>query len=190
MPAPRFLDILAADADPLIRDFETPANFFEGPRIMPINPDDFRRALGHFATGVTVVTACAENGSPAGITVSAFSSLSLEPPLVLICIDKKAYLHKFLSDGTPFVVNLLAADQEALSRRFASRDPDRFAGVGYSVSSLGAPLLNDVLATIECRSVAQHDGGDHTIFVGEVQSASVREGTPLLYFRGGYRELA
>lgn len=157
---------------------------------MAINPDEFRRALGHFAAGVTVVTACGKENQPAGITVTAFSSLSLDPPLVLVCIDRRAYLHKFLSPGAPFVVNLLAADQEALSRRFASRGPDQFDGIGYTLNADGVPLLKDVLAAVECRSVAEHEAGDHSIFVGEVQNASVREGKPLLYFRGGYRELA
>ena len=157
---------------------------------MPIDQDEFRRALGHFASGITVVTARVRGEHLAGITVTAFSSLSLEPPLVLICIDKRAYLHQFLTQGTAFVVNILHEDQETLSRRFASRDPHQFRGIGYTLGASGAPILDDVLAALECHVVDQHDGGDHTIFIGEVQSTRVREGKPLVYFRGGYHQLA
>ena len=156
---------------------------------MTVSKDEFRRALGHFASGVTVVTTRPEEGQPLGITVSAFSSLSLEPPLVLICIDKRASLHDHLKEGSHFAVNILAEDQELVSRRFASKVEDRFEGLGYRVGETGAPLLSGALASIECRIVHAYPGGDHTIIVGEVLMADVREGRPLAYFRGGYVQL-
>jgi len=156
---------------------------------MTVSKDEFRRALGHFASGVTVVTSKGEDGVPRGITVSAFSSLSLEPPLVLICIDKKASLHDHLKEGGHFAVNILAEDQELVSRRFASKDADRFEGLGYSEGETGAPVLSGVLASLECRIVAAYPGGDHTIVVGEVLTTRVSEGSPLAYFRSGYVRL-
>ena len=156
---------------------------------MPVSKDEFRRALGHFASGVTVVTSRCEDGIPRGITVSAFSSLSLDPPLVLICIDRKASLHDYLKEGRYFAVNILADDQELISRRFASKDADRFEGLGYIEGDTGAPLINGALAAIECRVAHSYPGGDHTIIVGEVVATRVTEGHPLAYFRGGYARL-
>ncbi len=156
--------------------------------------DDFRATLGRFASGVTVVTTTVD-GRDLGMTLSAFCSLSLEPPMILVCIDRAATLHDVLEEGVVFGVNLLAAGQEALSRRFASREPsDRFAGVGYARGALGAPLLDGTLAWLECRVSARHAGGDHTIVVGAVAETGVREasgrdGGPLLYYRGGYASL-
>jgi flavin reductase (DIM6/NTAB) family NADH-FMN oxidoreductase RutF len=157
---------------------------------MPIEKAEFRRALGHFAAGVTVVTSKFDSGDMAGITVTAFSSLSLEPPLVLVCIDKRARIHDRLARGGNFAVNMLSADQEVVSRRFASSDPDPFREIGYVEGPSGAPLIHDAIAAIECRIVELLPGGDHTIVVGEVESATVREGKPLLYFRGGYGQLS
>ena len=153
---------------------------------MSVSKDEFRRALGHFASGVTVVTSRCEDGLQRGITVSAFSSLSLDPPLILICIDKKASLHDHLKEGRHFAVNILAEDQELVSRRFASKDADRFEGLGYREGDTGAALINGVLAAIECRITHEYPGGDHTIVVGEVIATHVSEGRPLAYFRGGY----
>jgi flavin reductase (DIM6/NTAB) family NADH-FMN oxidoreductase RutF len=157
---------------------------------MPVNKDDFRAALSHFASGVTVVTAAASDGTPRGLTVSAFSSLSLEPPLILVCIEHRASLHDVLKDAEFFAVNILAEDQEVISRRFASRDPDRFSGVGYAIGATGAPLLDAALAHLECRKTQAYAGGDHTIFLGEVEGTATKEGKPLIYFRGGYAALA
>jgi flavin reductase (DIM6/NTAB) family NADH-FMN oxidoreductase RutF len=156
---------------------------------MSVTKDEFRRALGHFASGVTVVTSRCEDEILRGITVSAFSSLSLDPPLVLICIDKRASLHDHLKEGGYFAVNLLAEDQELISRRFASKDADRFEGLGYRAGETGAPLINGVIAAIECRIAHTYPGGDHTIVVGEVIDTHVNEGRPLAYFRGGYVRL-
>ena len=156
---------------------------------MPIDPDTFRSVLGRFASGVTVVTTLDADGRDHGLTVSAFASLSLTPPLVLVCIARDASVHAVLRDSSHFVVNLLSSSQEALSRRFAGHALDRFAGVGYSRGQSGVAVLDDVLAYIECRNARQHDEGDHTIFVGEVEAAGTSETRALLYYRGGYATL-
>ncbi|HEY0607209.1 MAG TPA: flavin reductase family protein [Herpetosiphonaceae bacterium] len=156
---------------------------------MSIDQAEFRRIMGHFASGVTVVTVCRE-GTCHGITVSSFCSLSLEPPLVLICIDRRYTSHEKIQQSEAFAINILAEDGEWLSRHFASRDDDKFAKVGYHTGESGAPLLDEALATIECRLVDQFPGGDHTIFVGQVLAMSAQdEGRPLLYFRSGYHKL-
>jgi flavin reductase (DIM6/NTAB) family NADH-FMN oxidoreductase RutF len=154
-----------------------------------IAPGDFRRLLGHFATGVTVVTTCDADARPTGLTVSAFASLSLEPPLVLICVDHKSQTYPALRERGHFVVNVLTAGQEEVSRRFASTRLDKFDGIPYRLSGLGLPLLETALAHIECVTVSTHVEGDHTIFVGRVERATVAAGEPLLYFRGQYRRL-
>jgi flavin reductase (DIM6/NTAB) family NADH-FMN oxidoreductase RutF len=156
---------------------------------MPVEKVEFRRALGHFAAGVTVVTARFDDGQIDGITVTAFTSLSLDPPLVLVCIDHRARIHAKLKTGGNFAVNMLRDDQELVSRRFASHDEDRFHEIGYKPGLSGAPLITDAIATVECRIVDLLPGGDHTIVVGEVEATSVQEGKPLLYFRGGYAQL-
>jgi flavin reductase (DIM6/NTAB) family NADH-FMN oxidoreductase RutF len=157
---------------------------------MPVNNDEFRAALGRFISGVTVVTTLSNDNRPAGITVSAFSSVSLEPPLVLVCIDKRASLHNHLSEGSHFAVNILGDHQQEISKRFASRDENRFEGARYREGLNGTPLLEDALAYIECRVVHAYPGGDHTIIVGEVESTSVADHKPLAYFRGNYGGLA
>lgn len=136
-----------------------------------------------------MVTTKAADGSDQGMTVSAFCSLSLEPPLVLICIEKAASVHEALTRAPSFVVNVLSAKQEQLARRFAIVDIDRFEGVGFSRSGHGIAVLDDGLAVIECNRVSLLDGGDHTIVVGEVEAGRAETGTPLLYYRGGYAQL-
>jgi flavin reductase (DIM6/NTAB) family NADH-FMN oxidoreductase RutF len=154
-----------------------------------IDQTQFRHILGHFASGVTVVTTCRQ-GFCHGITVSAFCSLSLTPPLVLVCIDHRNTSHQLLEEAGIFAVNMLAEDGELLSRHFASREENKFATIAHHFGETGAPLLDGALATLECRLVDRFPGGDHSIFVGEVLSGSAREDTdPLLYFRGGYRQL-
>lgn len=157
---------------------------------MPVSKEEFRSALGRFVSGVTVITTLDKNNRPAGITVSAFSSLSLEPPLILACIEKRASVHAYLSEDTHFAVNILAEDQEHLSRRFSSKDLDRFDATGYKEGANGSPLLDGALAYIECRVLETYPGGDHTIVVGEVESVSVGDHRPLAYYRGGYSQLA
>lgn len=156
---------------------------------MPVSKDEFRIALSRFVSGITVVTVLGDDNRPAGITVSAFSSVSLEPPLVLACIDKRASVHDYLAEGSHFAVNILAHDQEHLSRRFASKDQDRFDGAGYREGAMGVPLLEGAVAYIECRVVHVYPGGDHTIVVGEVESTSAGDHKPLAYYRGGYTQL-
>ena len=156
---------------------------------MPISNEDFRSALSRFASGVTIVTTKGSDGQNRGLTVSSFCSLSLNPPLILVCIDQQATIHDHLTEGRFFAVHILNEEQEALSRRFAAKDPDRFAGLAYKESIEGTPLLDDVLACLECRIVAAYEGGDHTIFIGEVETAVIRDRKPLLYYRGGYGNL-
>ncbi|MFN8573396.1 MAG: flavin reductase family protein [Gemmatimonadaceae bacterium] len=157
---------------------------------MSIDPDAFRSVLGRFASGVTVVTTRDDQGRDYGMTVSAFSALSLTPPLVLACIDRQAAMYEVLGRTNHFTVNILASAQEALSRRFSDLDAqERFDGIGFTRGPMGAPILDDVLAYLECRLVRQLDGGDHGIFVGEVDTAVTQELRPLLYYRGGYAEL-
>jgi flavin reductase ActVB len=145
--------------------------------------------LGRFPSGVTVVTTKSSDGSDQGMTVSAFCSVSLDPPLVLICIEKNASAYEALTTSKGFVVNVLSAKQEQIARRFAIIDIDRFQGVGYARSQRGYAVLDDVLGIIECNTVATHDAGDHTIIVGEVEATTAENGSPLLYYRGGYAQL-
>jgi flavin reductase (DIM6/NTAB) family NADH-FMN oxidoreductase RutF len=155
-----------------------------------LDPDTFRSVLGRFASGITVVTARDTDGKDFGMTVSAFCSVSLSPPLVLVCVDHIASMHDMLLQSEYLAVNILAAPQEAISRRFSGpEEHKRFEGVGYTRGQNGAALLDDALAHIECRRVAHHDAGDHTIVIGAVEAATARTGKPLLYYRGGYAQL-
>jgi len=156
---------------------------------MPVEETDFRLAMGHFASGVTVVTTAAD-GDRFGLTVASFASLSLRPPLVLVCIDKSVRTHDAIQRAGKFAVNILADDQEALSRVFASRVEDKFASVAVSEGALGLPVIADALAVVECTLQDQLPGGDHTIFVGLVEATRVRNVDALVYFRSGYRRLA
>ena len=156
---------------------------------MSVNQDEFRATLGRFPSGVTVVTTKAADGSDQGMTVSAFCSVSLEPPLVLICIEKTASAYQALTTAPGFAVNILSAKQEQIARRFSIVDIDRFEGVGFTRSSNGYVIIDDLLGVLECRLYALHDGGDHTIILGEVEETRVESGTPLLYYRGGYAQL-
>jgi 4-nitrophenol 2-monooxygenase / 4-nitrocatechol 4-monooxygenase, reductase component len=156
---------------------------------MPIDEYRFRQAMGHFATGVTVVTT-AHGGHLYGMTVSSFASLSLKPPLVLICIEKLLATQTAIAEAGQFAVNVLEQGQEHLSRRFATRENDKFMGVAWDTSRFGLPVLEGALAIIECQLRDTFPGGDHTIFVGEVMDAEINQGSPLLYYRRGYHELA
>ncbi len=156
---------------------------------MPIDKDLYRAVLGRFASGVTIVTTVDTDGRDQGMTVSAFSSLSLEPPLVLVCIDHGASLWPVLQHASHFAINILGAEQEALSRRFSSREGDRFDGVGFTRGGSGVALLDDTLAAVECTVTARVPQGDHTILVGSVDFGVARDLQPLLYYRGGYASL-
>jgi flavin reductase (DIM6/NTAB) family NADH-FMN oxidoreductase RutF len=156
---------------------------------MALTPTEFRTALRSFAAGVTVVTTRDREGRPSGLTASAFTSVSLDPPLVLVCVDHTATAHPDFQDRGWFAVNVLRREQEALSRRFAVSGGDKFRGVPCHEGPTGLPLLDGALATLECRIVEAHDAGDHTIFIGQVEAASVADGRPLVYFHGGYHSL-
>jgi flavin reductase (DIM6/NTAB) family NADH-FMN oxidoreductase RutF len=156
---------------------------------LSVSEDEFRAVLGRFPSGVTVVTTRDESGSDQGMTVSAFCSVSLRPPLILISIEKGASAYAALTTASGFVVNVLSARQEQVARRFAIVDIDRFEGVGFTRSAQGFPVLDDVLGVIECTRYRLYDGGDHTIIIGEVEAMRAESGTPLLYYRGGYAQL-
>lgn len=156
---------------------------------MPIDEFRFRQALSHFATGVTVVTTIHEQNLY-GMTVSSFSSLSLKPPLILFCVDSSISTYAAIIGSKRFAVNILEQHQEHLSRRFASRAPEKFVGVPWQPGQLGIPLIDDALAVIECQLHSTLPGGDHTIVIGEVQNVVVNQGAPLVYYRSGYHELA
>ena len=156
---------------------------------MPIDKDLFRAVLGRFASGVTVITTVDTTGRDQGMTVSAFSSLSLDPPLVLVCVDHRASLWPVFETAEIFAINILAATQEALSRRFSSKEGDRFDGTGFTRGSTGVALLDDTLASVECTTVARIPQGDHSILIGSVVSGMARDLQPLLYYRGGYASL-
>jgi flavin reductase (DIM6/NTAB) family NADH-FMN oxidoreductase RutF len=155
---------------------------------MPVTGDEFRAALAHWASGVAVVTSAAGDRIH-GMTVSAFSSVSLNPPLVLVCADKTSNTLCVIEAGGVFAANILGAGQQGLSNRFASKKDEerRFEGIAWRRGVTGAPILAGALAVLDCRVVAAHDAGDHVIYVGRVESAAVTEGDPLLYYGGAYR---
>jgi flavin reductase (DIM6/NTAB) family NADH-FMN oxidoreductase RutF len=152
-----------------------------------VGPDHFRSVMGHFATGVTVVTV-ATPGGPVGLTANAVCSLSLEPLLLLVCFDNAARTLPPLRETGRFGVNVLASGQQDLARLFASKLPERekFAGIPHTVHD-GIPVIEGVLAWVGCRLERLIPGGDHTIGIGSVEAAEAGEGEPLLWFRGGYR---
>ena len=149
----------------------------------------FKLALAHFASGVTIVTT-EHDGKRFGMTVASFASLSLRPPLILVCIERAVKSHDAIAAAGRFAVNILDHAQADVSTRFASRIDDKFEGVKTRRGDLGLPLIDGALTTIECTVQSQLPGGDHTIFVGEVQHISTKEGTPLVYYRSGYHRLA
>jgi 3-hydroxy-9,10-secoandrosta-1,3,5(10)-triene-9,17-dione monooxygenase reductase component len=157
---------------------------------MAIDPRELRNTMGLFATGVTVITTKDATGKPFGLTANAFSSLSLDPPLLLVCVDKKVDCYACFDESKVFVVNFLAHEQEELSTRFATKGIEKFEGVSYTLGSLGVPLLDGALAHLECKVAAGYEGGDHTIYTGEVQTIATADVKPLLFYQGKYRSLA
>jgi flavin reductase (DIM6/NTAB) family NADH-FMN oxidoreductase RutF len=157
-----------------------------------VEAPQFRQLLGRFATGVTVLTTRTQSGELAGMTASSVASVSLDPPLVLVSVDKKNDMHTAMEGATHFVLNILSAEQEALSRRFAAVDPpsDRFRGVSYRENERGIAVLEGVVAHIECEKRHAVPGGDHTVFVGLVTGGTATDKRPLLYYRGGYAGLS
>ncbi|MBI4463120.1 MAG: flavin reductase family protein [Acidobacteria bacterium] len=156
---------------------------------MSLAKEKFRKVLGHFATGVTVVTTRQRSGAPWGFTVNSFTSVSLTPPLILICVDHGSDSFRALKEAEHFAVNFLAADQEEISRRFAAKSADRFRDLAYSEGGHGSPLLAGCVGFVECRKVASHAHGDHTIILGEVLEAEAHGGQPLLFYRSSYARL-
>ena len=159
---------------------------------MAIDSQDFRATLAQWASGVTVVTTV-YNGQPVGITASSFSSVSLEPPRILICVAKRLYTHRAIESSQVFAVNILSSAQQQWGMRFAGQVPemaDRFEGIKHFTAETGSPLLPDVLGWLDCWVSAAHDGGDHTIFVGDVLAAGAAEsGEPIVYFNRQWRQL-
>ncbi|PIC98273.1 flavin reductase family protein [Sporosarcina sp. P29] len=146
---------------------------------------EFRNTLGNFATGVTVITTTTDKGEKIGLTANAFSSVSLDPPLVLVCIDKKSSSLQTLKKDIPFAINILQKEQEEDCWRFAKRADDKFSGASYTLSEDRVPLLNGNLATIECNVAEVIEGGDHYIVTGHVKNVSYdATAEPLLFFRG------
>ena len=154
------------------------------------DPRTLRDALGCFATGVTVVTCLTADGSPTGLTVNSFTSVSLDPPLLLVCLYKGAASAQALIEASHFAINVLQTGQQPASITFSTRVEDRFGSTPWSCGEAGAPILKDSLGVFECERFAVYDGGDHHILVGQVVKASFDAGLdPLLYFRGRYRRL-
>jgi flavin reductase (DIM6/NTAB) family NADH-FMN oxidoreductase RutF len=159
---------------------------------MVLTKEEYRRLIGCFATGVTIIT-MAHGDEVRGMTANAVTSLSLEPLLLLVCVDKRTITHQFLEDCRSFAVNILAEDQEQVSRALASHDSEdarRLVGYRYRPGQTGAPILDDCLAYVECRVTEVFPGGDHSIFIGQVEGGEVlRDVPPLIFYRGRYGRL-
>jgi len=160
----------------------------------PLSSFEFRKALGHFTTGVTVITVEREPGNIHGMTANSFTSVSLDPMLILVCVDHRAKMVHLLEKKKHFGVSVLKAGQEAISEYFAkgeqSAEAEERLSIHYRQTSSGIFVLENVLLQMSCRVVTSHVAGDHTIFIGAVQDAQMNEGEPLLYFRGEYRKIA
>ncbi|MGH9722087.1 MAG: flavin reductase family protein [Bryobacteraceae bacterium] len=155
-----------------------------------VSQQHFRRACSKFATGITILTVDDEAGTPHGMTVNSFTSVSLDPPLVLVCVDQQTRLMDYLREGIVIGVNVLNEHQQKLSTKFARSAQDRFEGVDWERGPrLGAPILPDVLAALECVIVRVVEGGDHAICIAEARHVNWRDGQPLVYFNSGYRAL-
>ena len=146
--------------------------------------------MGHFPTGVTVVTSRSPDASPCGLTANSVASVSLVPLLVLVCLDRDASSHGCITDGGAFAISVLSADDEDLARRFAKGGwRDRFRGVDLREAVTGSPILSRALAWMDCRVTEVYQAGDHSIVVGEVVASDARDGNPLLFFRGKYHRM-
>jgi flavin reductase (DIM6/NTAB) family NADH-FMN oxidoreductase RutF len=154
---------------------------------MVVSEDEYRDALKKFPSGVTVVTVAAQD-RPHGMTASSFASVSLSPPLILVCLDKTSHTRSLMTEGGSFAVSVLGAGQEEVSRAFAQREKP-FDELGYRTGKLGSPLLEGAIAWLECRATQVVDGGDHDVIIGEVLESEVTDGTPLVYYDRGYRSL-
>ncbi|MCA0354800.1 MAG: flavin reductase family protein [Chloroflexi bacterium] len=155
---------------------------------MTLDPALFRQAMSRFASGVTVVTTIVD-AKPYGLTVSAFASLSLDPALTIIAIDKRSPMHDLLLQAQAFAINILSSEQESLSRHFAGPQKHDWSEITAAAGNRSIPLLDGALANMECGLFQAVDGGDHTIFIGQVEHVTLRDGLPLLYYRGAYHDL-
>ena len=160
---------------------------------MSLDAAEFRKAMGCFATGVTIITLDLE-GEVHGMTANAFASVSLDPMLVLVCVDHRAATHAHLQAKKRFGINVLCEDQRVISEYYARHEPtheraEQEAGARFDRTAQGTPMLRGALAYLECRLHSAQDAGDHTIFIAEVEDAVVREGQPLIFFRGKYRRV-
>lgn len=153
----------------------------------------FRKAMGRFATGVTVITVATDDGRAHGMTANAFTSVSLDPLLVLVCVNRRARTHTLIHARGRFGVNVLAEGQQPIADHFARPDGDRqradATGARYRYTKSGTPLLEDCLAQLECQVTAAYEQGEHTVFIGRVEHVKARDGRPLLFYGGGYRRL-
>ncbi len=163
------------------------------PTKLPPTAETFRKALSHFATGVTVVTVADGQRHVHGMTANSFTSVSLEPLLVLVCVNRKARTHSLLHAQKRFGINILGEDQEELAKYFTQVEQDRETakrlGVRFGRTERGTPVLEGTLAQLDCKLVSTSDAGDHTIFIGEVEQIDTAEGCPLIFHRGRYRRL-
>lgn len=154
-----------------------------------IDKREFRNALGNFATGVTIVTACGGDGVLAGVTANSFNSVSLDPPMVLWSLDRNSPSLRIMEECSHFCVHILSAEQHELCMTFARSAEDKFANVEYGRGLGGAPTFDGCLARFECRNIVHHEGGDHVIIVGQVENFAVNDGEPLIFFRGKLGEV-
>ena len=155
-----------------------------------VTSEEFRRACGRFATGVTIASVIDCQGTPHGLTVSSFTSVSLDPPLILICLGHAVSVIDAFRSASYFGINVLSENQRDLSERFARKGEDRFTGVAWERGETGVPLIPGVLAAIECAVERRVTAGDHDIFIGEMVASRVTEGEPLIHYASRYRQLA
>ena len=159
------------------------------PALPHIEKQHFRRICGKFASGITIATVRSPEGAPHGMTANAFTSVSLAPPLVLVCVDHRARILEHFRIGEHFGINILGAAQRHLSERFAGTGYDRFEGVSWRPGHTGVPLLTDVLATLECARINVVTAGDHDIVIGQVLHADCQDGDPLVFYSSQHRSL-
>ena len=156
---------------------------------MAVDKNEFRRALARFAAGVTVVTTKGADGKPYGLTATAFTSVSLVPPPVLVAIGKASESYPHFAAHGIYAVNFLRHSQQEVSQHFATSGGDKFAHVHWTTETTGAPILTEALGWVDCRIVASHDAGDHTLHIGEVEAVQAHDDAPLIYYAGKYAEL-
>ncbi len=154
-----------------------------------VTDEEFRSAMSRFASGVTVMTTADSAGRPHGLTVSAFCSVSMSPPMVLACIHKETASHYAFLERAAFIVHILGEQQQQISQQFAEPLLDKFDGTEIYESTTGLPMLADALVTLECRVASVHDAGDHTIIVGTVENTNIGSGKPLIYYHHDYRKI-